>query len=66
MNSLDDILQAYQRTRNQARYLELWVKDADGLPDSIRTFAQNGKIVEVALLDRKMSGPVHYRVVDLK
>ena len=34
------ILQAYQRTRNQARYLELWAKDAEGLPAFIREFAQ--------------------------
>jgi hypothetical protein len=34
------ILQAYQRTRNQARYLELWAKDAEGLPDRILDFAQ--------------------------
>lgn len=34
------ILQAYQRTRNQARYLELWAKNAESLPNSIREFTQ--------------------------
>ncbi len=34
------ILQAYQRTRNQARYLELWAKDAEDLPHRILDFAQ--------------------------
>jgi energy-coupling factor transporter ATP-binding protein EcfA2 len=34
------ILQAYQRTRNQARYLELWAKDGEGLPQRIIEFAE--------------------------
>ncbi len=34
------ILQAFQHTRNQARYLELWAKDAEGLPIRIREFTQ--------------------------
>ena len=34
------ILQAYQRTRNQARYLELWAKDGEGLPQRIIGFAE--------------------------
>jgi proteasome alpha subunit len=33
-------------------------------PSSEPAFSANGKIVEVALLDRKLPGPVHYRSLD--
>jgi proteasome alpha subunit len=35
------------------------------LQPSSEPFEANGKVVEAALLDRKLSGPVHYRTIDL-
>ena len=35
------------------------------LQPSSEPFAGNGKVVEAALLDRKLSGPVHYRTIDI-
>jgi proteasome alpha subunit len=35
------------------------------LQPSSEPFEANGKMVEAALLDRKLSGPVHYRVLDV-
>ena len=35
------------------------------LQPSSEPFEANGKVVEAALLDRKLSGPVHYRAIDI-
>jgi proteasome alpha subunit len=35
------------------------------LKPSSEPFEANGKVVEAALLDRKLSGPVHYRTIDV-
>ena len=35
------------------------------LQPSSEPFEANGKVVEAALLDRKLSGPVHYRTIDI-
>jgi len=40
-------------------------KGFDDLSPSDAAFTANGKTVEVALLDRKLAGPVHYRSLDL-
>ena len=38
---------------------------ADLKPSTETAFSGNGRVVEIALLDRKLPGPVHYRALDL-